>query len=366
MKIIAYYLPQYHNVEENNNWWGENFTEWTNVKKATPLFKNHIQPKIPGELGYYDLLDNSIKLKQAELAKKSNLTGFCYWHYWFGNGKQLLEKPINQIYETGTPEFPFCLGWANETWKKKSWSSDESKDIILIEQKYPDIEDFTDHFYKILPLLNDERYIKINNRPLFVVYKPLDIPPKYDLIKIWNNLAIKNGFNDGLFFVGHTINNSEYTKIINLGYDAVNIVRIGEHKFNFKVILKILPQLFCFKFLKRPLKLNYKFISKYFIQNIDKKNNVIPSVIPNWDHTPRSGNRGVVFHNSTPILFKKHLINAFNAIKNKPKDKQILFIKSWNEWGEGNYLEPDSINGTKYLEILEKTLNELNCENNFR
>ncbi len=351
MKIIAYYLPQYHPFKENNEWWGEGFTEWTNVGKAKALFRGHFQPKVPSDLGYYDLRLSEVREKQVKLAKEAGVYGFCYWHYWFGNGKQLLELPFNEVLNSGTPDFPFCLGWANESWKAKVWNNeDTTKDVLLIEQLYPSKEDIEKHFYSILPALKDKRYITIEDKPLFVIYRPLLLPNAKEFITTWNTLAKENNIADGFFFVGHTSIDEERFEIVKLGFDAVNIVRVGEHRFNKHVIKKIPFQLFKFKILGKPLKLNYSFISKYFTNDIDKNEDVIPTIIPNWDHTPRSGKKGVVFHNSTPRLFKKHAKIVIDLVKEK--ERQIIFLKSWNEWGEGNYMEPDIKYKKQYIEAL--------------
>jgi len=357
MKIIAYYLPQYYPFKENNEWWGEGFTEWTNVGKAKPLFKDHNQPKVPADLGYYDLRLPEVREKQVQLALEAGVSGFCYWHYWFGNGKCLLDMPFNEVLKTGNPDFPFCLGWANESWSAKVWNATETtKDKLLIEQLYPGREDIENHFYSILPALRDHRYMKIENKPIFVVYKPLLMPDTADFINLWNELAKKNNISDGFFFIGHTINIKEKDQIINLGFNAVNIVRTGEYRFNKEVIKRIPFKLFKFRILHKPLKLNYSFISKYFIQEIDRNENIFPTIIPNWDHTPRSGNYGVVFHKATPQSFKAHVKTAIEVVKNKSTERQILFLKSWNEWGEGNYMEPDLKFGKQFIQALKTTL----------
>lgn len=357
MKVIAYYLPQFHEIPENNDWWGNGFTEWTNVGKAKPLFRGHNQPKVPADLGYYDLRQPEIREKQAKLALEAGVTGFCYWHYWFGNGKRLLDMPFNEVLESGKPDFPFCLGWANESWKAKVWNANETKkDKLLIEQLYPGQSDIENHFYSILPAIKDNRYLKIENKPIFVVYKPLLMDDSALFISLWNELAKKNNISDGFFFIGHTVNIKEKDQILNLGFNAINIVRTSEYRFNRDVIKKIPVKLFKFKILHRPLKLKYSFISKYFIQDIDRNENIFPSIIPNWDHTPRSGNYGVVFHNSTPKLFFEHVKAALDKVKNKTPERKVIFLKSWNEWGEGNYMEPDLKFGKQYINALKNAL----------
>ena len=352
MKIIAYYLPQYHPFKENNEWWGTGFTEWTNVGKAKKYFKNHYQPKVPKDLGYYDLRIAEVRKQQADFAKEAGVDGFCYWHYWFGNGRRLLEMPFNEVLKSGEPDFPFCLGWANESWKAKVWDFNSTKkDRILIEQLYPGDQDYVDHFYAVVNAFKDKRYLRKDNKPIFVIYKPFQIPDPSNFIKIWRNLALIEGLN-GIHFIGHAEKSIDIKPLMEMGFDAVNIVRNGEYAYNIHLIKRILISSLLYKFLRRPLIISYKLMIQYFVQEEEKANHVYPSIIPNWDHTPRSGYKGSVFHNSTPELFAKHVKELFNVIRNKKEEDKIVFLKSWNEWGEGNYMEPDLKFGKKYIEVL--------------
>lgn len=361
MEIIAYYLPQYYPFKENNEWWGEGFTEWTNVGKAKPLFRGHYQPKVPADLGYYDLRMAEVKEKQVQLAREAGVTAFCYWHYWFGNGRVLLDTPLRQVLETGKPDFPFCLGWANESWMSKVWNSDGTVEgKTLMEQLYPGDEDIVNHFNYIKRAISDKRYLKVDNKPVFVIYKPLLHPDVCHFMELFNKMVKDAGIAESFFFIGHTIDSSEIEKLQSLGFDAVNIVRQGEYRFNKRVIKKIPFRLFCFRILHRPLVLQYSFISKFFIDaKTDKEENIFASIIPNWDHTPRSGKRGSVYHNSTPDLFMVHVKRALETIIGKRPERQILFLKSWNEWGEGNYMEPDLKNGKGYIKALRTAINEV-------
>ena len=174
MKVIAFYLPQYHPTPHNNEWWGEGFTEWTNVAKAPKLFWGHYQPKVPADLGFYDLRIPEVREKQAELAKYAGVDGFCYYHYWFGNGRVELETPFNEVLKTGKPDFPFCLCWANETWSRKFWNKDGNvaQSTTLAEQTYPGMDDIISHFMNVLPAFKDPRYIKQDGMPVFMIYRP--------------------------------------------------------------------------------------------------------------------------------------------------------------------------------------------------
>jgi len=355
MRIIAYYLPQFHEITENNEWWGKGFTEWTSVNNALPLYDGHEQPKVPGELGYYDLSEEEIKIRQATLARDHGIEGFCYWHYWFGEGKRLLEKPIEAVLENKKPDFPFCFGWANESWKAKVWGVKGKSDKLLIEQKYPGYQDIVDHFYACLPYFKDSRYITVDEKPVFVIYKPLLLPDPKGHIEVWHDLARKEGL-PGIFFIGHCNHSQDISAIKNFGFDAVNIVRNGEWLWDKKFLYRNLSSYIRYRFLNQPYVIDYKKIIKLFSKEVDRNIDVIPTIIPNWDHTPRSGKRGYLYHNSTPDLFSNHVDEILASIEEKPSEHRLAFLKSWNEWGEGNYMEPDNKFGKSYLVALKKMI----------
>jgi len=358
--IIAYYLPQYHPIPENDEWWGKGFTEWTNVAKAKPLFKGHYQPKIPADLGFYDLRIPEVREQQAQLAREAGIDGFCYWHYWFGNGKELLEKPFKEVVESGKPNFPFCLGWANENWEAKIWNNDKVKSRkILIEQTYPGIKDIDNHFYSLIKAFKDPRYIKIKNQPIFHIYQPLNHPNIRSFIDRWNNLISKEGIANKFYFIAGA-NDSNYTKMAEYGFDAAIINLAGRMEMPYKsrgIILRAIHYFIRFT-LHKPLLISYKKSINYlWNEEIDSKEFIIPSLLPNWDHSPRSGNRFSILTNATPQLFKKLCIRILNGVKNK-KNK-IIFVKSWNEWGEGNYMEPDLKFGKGYINALAEAKKEI-------
>lgn len=351
-KIIAYYLPQYHPTEHNNMWWGEGFTEWTNVGKARPLFKGHYQPKVPADLGYYDLRLPETRTQQAELAKKAGIEGFCYYHYWFENGNEELDYPFKQVVKLGEPNFPFCLCWANESWNAKFWNIDGTvSKKLLAEQKYNGIEDNKAHFFALLNAFKDKRYIKINNKLVFVIYRPLQFPNISEFIKQWQVLALKNGFS-GFHFIGYSLDPHEIDTILSQGFDAVNICRLNNFAMcNKPKLIKRIMVLF-HKLFGRPYANDYRKIYHYLVGDEAKKENVYPTIVPNWDHTPRSGKAGYLYTNSTPEYFEKHLVEVKELIDEK--HEKILFLKSWNEWGEGNYVEPDLKFGHGYLNAIKK------------
>lgn len=359
-RLFAFYLPQFHPIPENDIWWGKGFTEWTNVGKAKKYFRTHYQPRVPADLGYYDLRIPEARQAQAVMARKYGIEGFIYWHYWFGSGKRLLERPFNEVLQSGKPDFPFALAWANETWKGRSHGVTDGR--ILIEQQYPGEEDYVSHFYEIIPALQDPRYIKIENKPLFVIYKPMELPDVKHFIDLWNSLAAENNLN-GFYFVAHHAGRGDYqwmteeetfSQLLEYGFDAVNFVRIKgriENGSRLDISMDKLKK----RHLNRPRIYSYKKFYPYFTNLIDCHPRAIPSIISGWDHFPRNA-RGTILHNYTPAYFEKHLLQIHENIKNKTAENRIAFIKSWNEWAEGNYLEPDLRWGYDFLEKIKKYL----------
>lgn len=354
-RVIAFYLPQFHPIPENDEWWGKGFTEWTNVGKAKPLFKGHYQPRVPADLGYYDLRVAETRKAQADMAREYGVEGFIYWHYWFGNGKRLIERPFNEVLESGEPDFPFCLAWANETWK--GFAHGMTNRNILIEQKYPGVEDYKAHFYEVLPALIDKRYIKVDDKPLFMIYKPLEEPEVNVFMDTWRALAAKNGLK-GIYFVGHCIDSKFHTKdVLANGFDAANSARLFNYNLNHRTLGQKVYNRLNKIFRNVPSAFPYKTVSKYFIvPEEDKIENVYPSIIPGWDHSARSGREGLVLTNSTPEYFGEHVKAVLNLVEEKEQEHKIVFLKSWNEWAEGNYVEPDLRWGKRYLEALKKAL----------
>lgn len=364
IKFLAYYLPQYHPIPENDAWWGKGFTEWTNVAKAKPLFKEHYQPILPGELGFYDLRLSAIQVQQANLARQYGIDGFIYYQYWFGNRKMLLEQPAEAMLQNKNIDIPFCFCWANETWKG-IWHGLDNPDV-LIEQTYTGKQDYIDYFNYLLPFFKDERYIKVNNKPMFHVYKFDDIPDVEIFINTFDELAVKEGF-EGVYFVGticsDLILNNEfiYGKV---GVDVFMKMRYGqdclfseksifgriERKLK-KIIRKTFKPTKSFASRTKPLIFDYKKgVSNFNAEFPNKK--YIPCVFPNWDNTARSGNKAMIFRNATPNTWETHLENAVNELQKNPENPQVIVIKSWNEWAEGNYLEPDSKFGLQWLQVI--------------
>ena len=358
-RVIAFYLPQYYPTETNNIFYGKGFTEWTNVGKAKPLFRGHYQPKVPADLGYYDLRYPEIKQQQAEMAKEAGIEGFCYYHYWFGNGKQELEIPFNDVVKRGEPNLPFCLCWANQSWYSKFWDKDNKKDILVAKQNYDDEKGIEKHFYSLIDAFKDHRYIKVKGRLLFMIYRPLEYPDVTFFMKKWQTLAKKNAL-PGFYFIGQATNDKQAQDILSLGLDGVNIVRKDDFLQGFKY--NNLFTRFINKFSRflglAPYHYDYKKIYKTFISQdgIENRGNIYPTLIPNWDHSPRSGKKGLVFYNSTPDNFMLHISDVLQVTDKKNIEDRIIFLKSWNEWGEGNYVEPCLKYGKGYICALKSAI----------
>ncbi|WP_281698954.1 glycosyltransferase WbsX family protein [Hallella colorans] len=377
-RVIAYYLPQFHPIPENDKYWGKGFTEWTNVAKAKPLFKGHYQPRIPADLGFYDLRLPEVREQQAQMAREVGIEGFCYWHYWFGNGKRLLQRPFNEVLQSGKPDFPFCLAWANHSWKTSTWENG-GKDRMIVEQRYLGEEDYTMHFQEVLPSFRDKRYITIEDKPLFAIFDPYNFRDVSNFIKTWQRLAKENGLK-GIYFIAicnststlqrnadgtlkrvtPNLQSSErvYNDLLNLGFDGINsfgksraeMLCMGKYM---RIVKKLLHQYL--PFLPTHC-INYEKITQHFFAPEDSWQNVYPSIFPQWDRTPRAGNSEGVYIKATPTSFKKHIQDALNVIKNKDVEHQILFLRSWNEWGEGNYVEPDLKYGHAFLDAIKETI----------
>ena len=378
-RVIALYLPQYHPIPENDEWWGPGFTEWTNVAKAKPLFKGHVQPKIPADLGFYDLRMPEVREQQAQFAREAGIEGFCYYHYWFG-GKQLLERPFNEVLASGKPDFPFCLCWANHSWSNKTWNrkSNMQANSMLMEQVYPGYEDDYNHFMYLLPAFKDKRYIKVDGKPMFVLYNAWEHTHVTEWIDTWQKLAKENGL-PGIHMVcisdstlafrrnadgsrTHTMANLEssaeiFQSILDMGFDALNSFgrRRGEmlSRGKYRDLLMTLAR-------KAGLPMgatyNYSKTVKGFFAPEDKWENVYPTIMPNWDRSPRASSWDGIYVGATPEAFERHIKDALSIVKDKQDEHKIIILKSWNEWGEGNYVEPDIEFGHGWLDAIKNTV----------
>jgi hypothetical protein len=354
LKAIAVYLPQFHPIPENDKWWGKGFTEWTNVTKAKPLFEGHWQPRLPADLGFYDLRVPESRQAQADLAKEHGVYGFCYWHYWFG-GKRIIERPFIEMVNSGKPDFPFCIAWANQNWEG-TWHG-LSHNEILIEQTYPGEEDYTNHFYSLLRAFKDKRYIQINGKKLVFIFRPMEIPDPRYFIALWQKLALKEGLG-GIHFVAMHMpsdwNGTQY------GYDAMIPNFFDRNKYQADLskkgwIGKLKKLIINDEDPKMPKLISYE---KYVVGYPETalKPNEYPWIMTDWDNTPRAGINGWLFQGASPELFGKLCEKAIKETENKSGGEKIILLRSWNEWAEGNYLEPDQKYRIAYLQTLQNVL----------
>lgn len=352
LQLIAFNLPQFHPIPENDEWWGKGFTEWTNTAKAKPLFAGHYQPHVPADLGFYDLRLPEARKAQADMARAYGIEAFCYYHYWFA-GKRLLERPVNEILESGEPDFPFCLCWANDTWSG-IWHGTPKK--ILVEQTYPGYDDYKAHFDYLLKAFSDRRYLTIDGKPLFVVYQPYHMPdPKY-FAELFRELAEKAGLK-GLYLIA--MNTPKGWVPADFGFDASIGTRLPQLRKLLWVPRRNPVKRIYHKYLNivgKPTIHSYEKIMLEMFYESRPGAISYPCVVPNWDNTPRSGSNGLVLHGSTPELFRQHLRKAIDMVRDEHFEHKLIFIKSWNEWAEGNHLEPDLRFGTGYLDVVKEEL----------
>jgi lipopolysaccharide biosynthesis protein len=345
-RVIAFYLPQFHPIPENDEWWGSGFTEWINTTRARPLFPGHVQPHLPADLGFYDLRLPEAREAQAALARLYGVEAFCYWHYWFA-GRRILERPYEEMLASGTPDLPFCLGWANQTWSGV-WHG--AADRVLIEQTYPGPEDDRRHFEHLLSAFTDSRYLRVDDKPLFYIFRPELLPDRAAFVERWQALARKAGL-AGIYLV------AEISDLLGKGPTYVDLDRDG---FDAGVYVRLPAQLDRLSIIK--MRLARKLLGwpeQYpYANRFAEPPSVIGSkcvhacVYPNWDNTPRAGRRGLVLTGSAPQAFRKQVRAAVKSIAARPMAHRLLFVKSWNEWAEGNYLEPDLEHGHGFLQVL--------------
>lgn len=345
-RAVAFYLPQYHPIPENSSWWGPGFTEWTNAARARPLFRGHVQPHLPSELGFYDLRLAESRQAQGDLAAEHGVEAFCYWHYWFGKGSRILERPFAEVLAAGSPGISFCLGWANQSWTG-IWHAAENR--ILREQTYPGPEDDQAHFDAILPAFRDDRYLRVDGKPVFYVFRPEELPNAADFVDRWQAMARVAGLT-GLYLVAEVSDllgaGARYDGVRDDGFDAGVYVRLPARRES-KDVLRMRIR----RRLGGPEA--YRYSTDPALWEPVRANPLLqPSVYPNWDNTPRSHTRGLVLTGSEPEQFAVNVINAVATLGGRPQQERLLWIKSWNEWAEGNYLEPDLEHGRGWLEAL--------------
>lgn len=357
LRVIAFYLPQFYPTPENDEWWEPGFTEWTNVVRAKPLFKGHYQPRIPQELSFYDLRVPETRERQAELAGEAGIEGFCYWHYWFGNGKRLLDRVFREVVESGKPDFPFCLCWANHSWLRKTWDP-KSPNKMLMEQTYPGTDDYIAHFNEMLPAFKDKRYIRSTEGKLvFGIFDPKKFIDFNRFKNIWNTLAIENGLK-GFEFFAYTPGETYYTAAKANDYDRIVYEALNDgftsnnaKKFSLNWVVKHIKL-----WMHRPISMiSYSKYVETAIKRFKSLVDVFPCIDPMFDHSPRSNGVGQILHNNDPKLWGKLCREVRKMVESNPNNPdKFIFIKAWNEWGEGNYMEPDTRFGKAYIEEAGK------------
>jgi lipopolysaccharide biosynthesis protein len=308
-RLIAFYLPQFHPIPENDEWWGKGFTEWTNVARAKPLFPGHYQPHLPAHLGFCDLRVPEVREKQAAMARNYGIEGFCYWHYWF-NGRRLIERPFNEVLATGRPDFPVCLAWANETWSRR-WLGEEKE--ILLQQTYSPDDDVA-HIRWLLPAFADRRYVRVNGRPLFLIYRPGHLPNPARTVEIFQNECLR-AKQPQPYLIG--INSHNHDDWRTHGFDG---------SLDFEPQLGALPNP-----LADGLKIyDYNESWQKMREHYDRDFPTIPTVFVSWDR------------------------ETIERVQDRPSEQRLVFINAWNEWAEGNHLEPDQKHGLAYLEAVRR------------
>lgn len=354
-RAIAFYLPQFHPTPENNLFWGEGFTEWTNVTQATPRFPNHYQPHLPADLGYYDLRLEEARISQEQYAKRYGLSGFCYYHYWF-QGKKVLNEPLDRKLANKREDFPFMVCWANENWTR-NW--DGLNKHILLEQHYSEEDDIL-HFEEFMRFFKDDRYIKVDGKPVLMIYRTSLFPNIKRTAEVWRDLAVKNGL-PGLYLIAVKGINQFNGDPVSIGFDAIADFQpdfLASYKQN-------LPNLFQRALNKLGLRKSaniYNWIFDYD-ELVEKcstakwpTHKFYPCVTPSWDNSARRKSGAIIFKNSTPEKYGKWLSSIVNRFHPYSKDENFIFINAWNEWAEGNHLEPCQKWGLKYLEETANVL----------
>ena len=340
VRVIAFYLPQFHRIAENDAWWGEGFTEWTNVRKAKPNFAGHLQPHRPGELGYYDLTDPAIREAQAQLARDHGVDAFCYYHYWFG-GRRLLERPLDAVLASGRPDFPFCVCWANENWTRR-WDGLDHE--VLMAQRYS-VDDARAFITSLLPLFRDRRYVRIDGRPLLLVYKIAELPDLAGTVALWRGICADARVGDPYLAAVQRHGLDDPTPF---GFDAsVEFPPIGHAAESVVSRLSGADPAF------RGSAFGYANLAADYLLRPRPAFRTFRGVTPMWDNTARRQHDGMVIQGSSPELFGTWATHALEQTRIwHDGESRLLFVNAWNEWAEGNHLEPDAVHGRRYLEAL--------------
>jgi lipopolysaccharide biosynthesis protein len=372
LRPIAIYLPQFHPIPENNEWWGKGFTEWTNVTKAKPLFNGHYQPHLPADLGFYDLRLDEARQAQADLAREYGIHGFCYYHYWF-NGRRILERPFQEVFESGEPDFPFMLCWANENWTR-TWDGKEKN--VLLKQDYS-FEDDRNHIKALIPYFKDERYIRIDNKPVFAIYRSTLLPEPKRTLEIWREEASREGLE--LYICRfETFGTQGEHYLEEAGFDAAIDFQPGGNfskSFQPHIQKKLQNRSILTKVKDKTINrfniketavqqngylLDYNEYVDFILTQDFPSYNWMPCVNPMWDNSARRQKGYGMLVNATPDKYAEWLGYAIQKHNRKSEEENLLFINAWNEWAEGNHLEPCQKWGLQYLEKTKEVLDRLN------
>ena len=351
VRLIAFYLPQFHAIPENNLWWGEGFTEWTNVTKAIPRFAGHYQPRLPGALGFYDATQPDVLGRQAALAKRYGVAGFCFYSYWF-QGRRILEKPLETLLANPGIDLPFCVNWANESWTRR-WDGRERNILLRQEHSLGDSMQFA---RSLEPLFRDKRYIRINGRPLLLIYRPANFPDAKETVVHWRSHFKSIGLGDPYIAMVQQYGDGDASR-----YDMD--MAVGFPPFYASPDVPVRLDLNLFDPTYTGAVRNYEELAEATIAGYAKQTGTFPGVLPSWDNEARSPGRGTCFRGSTPALYGRWLRAASVAsMQHFAGDERLVFVNAWNEWAEGAYLEPDRHFGYAYLAETRRVLNSLTSE----
>ena len=335
-RLIAFYLPQFHPIPINDEHWGKGFTEWTNVTKAQPLFDGHYQPHLPGELGFYDLRLKQSRHQQIALAKEFGIDGFCYHYYWF-SGTRVLEQPMDDMLADPESDMPFCICWANENWTRRWDATDHS---LILEQKYLP-EDDLNFIRDLAPVLQDERYIKVDGKPFLIVYCPQHMPDARKSAETWRTYCRDNGIGEIHICGALTHGNDDYTRF---GFDSgVEFPPHNAHK-------GYMSHEILFHESFRGTAMQYGTVARSFLDRGYSGNRIYKTVFPSWDNTARTRERAVFMYNGTPENYEYWLASTLDQVNSQQLDDPVVFINAWNEWAEGCHLEPDRRYGRAFLQ----------------
>lgn len=374
IKIIPLYLPQFHTIPENDEWWGKGFTEWVNVKGAKPLFEGHNQPRVPLNDNYYDLSDIETLKWQCKIAKEHGIYGFCMYHYWF-NGKLLLERPMEMLLAHPEIDIKYCISWANHDWTD-GWKASDRAPKVLIAHDFNDEQDWVNHFNYMLPFFKDPRYMREDNKPIMVIYIPNLIKKLDKMLALWTQMAKDAGL-EGLTYIyqsaASSFDNSWNYSLFKYGVEMhpgyVNMYFNKKNKGIFPKLMKYSREIKRLLGIKRSLlvekkktevtRCDYDETWQDILKIRPGERNMIPCAFVDWDNTPRHNIRGSVYEGATPEKFRKYFTQLVENAK-KYYNTDMIFVFAWNEWAEGGYLEPDTKNGWGYLKAIKDVIGKNN------